>query len=270
MRMAKGFKTKKYLGQHFLIDHTVIERIILSLVPQPTDFFIEIGPGQGALTRDLLPKVKQIDAVEFDADVLPYLQKQCKDKGRLVIHHADVLRFDFNTLPRIESTYRVVGNLPYNISTPLLFHLLDYAALFHDMCFMLQKEVADRITALPGCKDYGRLSVMIQYHCLTDALFDVPPSAFSPPPKVNSAVIRLVPRVTFEHKAQDYTLFATLVRDCFNQRRKTLRNTVKNYINTELLNDLAFDLGQRPEDVTVAAFVNLANAIKAIRQTMSH
>jgi len=274
--MNKAFKTKKALGQHFLVDEHVIERIILAVQPKKDQYFIEIGPGQGALTTHLLPYVRQIDAIEYDQEVIPYLSSYCKNLGNLIIHQSDVLQFDFNTLQLPTSSraqrglsgfendivYRVVGNLPYNISTPLFFHLLKYASHIEDMCFMIQKEVADRITAIPGNKDYGRLTVMLQYYCATEFLFTVPPDAFAPPPKVNSAVIRLIPFKRPPVLANNEQLFAELVKKTFNFRRKVLRHVVKNYITTEHLEKSPIDLSLRPENLSVEDFVRLSNFIE--------
>lgn len=259
--MNKPFKTKKSLGQHFLIDEHVIEKIILAIQPNKNQHFIEIGPGQGALTTHLLPHVKQIDAIEYDAEVLPYLTGYCQGLGELILHHCDVLKFDFESLFESGVSYRVAGNLPYNISTPLFFHLLKYAAHIDDMCFMIQKEVAQRITAVPGNKDYGRLTVMMQYYCAAEFLFEVPPEAFSPPPRVNSAIIRLVPHKRPPVLAINEQLFTELVKKCFNFRRKTLRHTIKSYINTEQQSKMPIDLSLRPENLSVKDFVELANFI---------
>jgi 16S rRNA (adenine1518-N6/adenine1519-N6)-dimethyltransferase len=259
--MSERFKTKKSLGQHFLRDDSVIHQIISAIQPKKTDHIIEIGPGQGALTQYLLPTVNQLDVIEYDKEVIPILERRCAGLGNLLIHQGDVLQFDFKTCFMPNKRYRIVGNLPYNISTPLFFYLLQYADHIDDMVFMIQKEVAERITAAPNTKSYGRLSVMLQYYCETTYLFSVPPSAFSPPPKVVSGVIGLKPYREKKHFAENETLFATLVRDCFNLRRKTLRNTLKNYINSAISSELAFDLSLRPENLSVADFVHLSNVI---------
>lgn len=261
--MSKAFKTKKALGQHFLVDEQIIERIVLAIQPKKDQFFIEIGPGQGALTTHLLPHVKQIDAIEYDKEVIPFLQGYCQGLGDLVVHQCDVLKFDFNQLFKSDIAYRVAGNLPYNISTPLFFHLLKFASHIEDMCFMIQKEVADRITAKPGNKDYGRLTVMLQYYCATEFLFTVPPEAFSPPPRVNSAIIRLIPHKRPPVLANDEQLFTEIVKKCFNFRRKTLRHTIKNYINVEQQKDSPIDLSLRPENLSVSDFVSLVNFVEA-------
>jgi len=259
--MTKTFHTKKSLGQHFLKDTSVINKMIASINPKKDQKFIEIGPGQGALTSALLPYVKSIDAIEFDKTVIPYLKSFCEGLGELNIHIEDILQFNFEDKFQNTEVFKVVGNLPYNISTPIFFHLLKYLDQIQTMCLMVQKEVAERVCAVPGTKAYGRLSVMIQYHCQTTLLFNVPPQAFSPPPKVDSAVMMLKPYLRKPYQALDEALLSELVRDCFNMRRKVLRNSVKKYINIYSSLALPVDLGLRPENLTVEDFVLLANFI---------
>jgi len=189
---APKHRARKRFGQHFLTDPYVVAGIVAAISPQRDDHLVEIGPGLGVLTESLLPCVNAMDAIELDRDIIPKLKERCRDRGQLHIHEADALKFDFTTLAEDGRPLRIVGNLPYNISTPLMFHLLSMQTV-QDMHFMLQKEVVDRLAAIPSNKDYGRLSVMMQYHCRVESLMQVPPEAFSPPPKVNSAVVRLVP-----------------------------------------------------------------------------
>lgn len=250
---------RKRFGQHFLHDQQIIARIVQSIAPKPDDNIVEIGPGLGALTTQLLPLAKKMDVVELDRDVIPELSSQCKSLGELVVHQADALKFNFAELAPQNKKLRIVGNLPYNISTPLLFHLLEQAEVIQDMFFMLQKEVVDRICAKPNEDAYGRLSVMMQYYCQADELFIVKPGAFNPPPKVDSAVVRLVPHTKQPQIAKNITLFATIVREAFNHRRKTLRNCLKNFISADQLSELGIDPIQRPEELSVEEFVSIAN-----------
>lgn len=253
---------RKRFGQHFLTDQRVINRLIDCIAPAADDLMVEIGPGRAALTRPLKERVHTLHAVEFDRDLITWLRNTFDTT--LKLHEADALRFDFTQLAQGPQSLRVVGNLPYNISTPLIFHLLDQAAVIRDMHFMLQKEVVDRLTAHPGSKDWGRLSVMVQYACQADALFDVPPGAFSPPPKVDSAIVRLLPHANPPHHAHDFGLFAQLVRQAFTQRRKAIRNGVKSWLSREQVTTAGVDPDCRPDDLSVAEFVLLANAAHAI------
>src|SRR3990167_7500188 len=206
-----SYRPRKRFGQHFLHDRGVISRIVAALAPQAGDHVVEIGPGTGALTRELLARMTHLDAVELDRDLLARLEAEFP-RDRLILHNADALKFDFCKIASGGGKLRVIGNLPYNISTPLLFHLLDQAGCIEDMLFMLQKEVVDRMCAAPGGKDYGRLSVMIQYRCRVEKLFDVAPGAFTPPPKVDSAVVRLLPLATPPVAINDDAQFARVVR----------------------------------------------------------
>ncbi|MGV6857840.1 MAG: 16S rRNA (adenine(1518)-N(6)/adenine(1519)-N(6))-dimethyltransferase RsmA [bacterium] len=262
---------RKRFGQNFLHDQNILEKMVAAIGPKPKDRIVEIGPGQGALTFPLLAKLEKLTAIELDRDLITPLQHRAREHGEpghsglghgeLEIHNSDALRFDFATLATPEQPIRVVGNLPYNISTPLIFHLLDNAPLIRDMHFLLQKEVVDRITAAPGGKDYGRLSVMVQYRCEAIKLFHVGPGAFHPPPKVDSAFIRIVPLSSPSPVAHDLQAFAALVKLCFTQRRKTLRRILKQQANEEHFTQAGIDPGLRPERLSVADFVNLSNAI---------
>ncbi|HDP89922.1 MAG TPA: 16S rRNA (adenine(1518)-N(6)/adenine(1519)-N(6))-dimethyltransferase RsmA [Thioalkalivibrio sp.] len=253
-------RARKRFGQHFLHDRGVIERIIAAIGPRPGERIVEIGPGLGALTAPLLERHGELDVVELDRDVIPHLEAACAGKGELRVHNVDALKFDFASLAGVGQPLRVVGNLPYNISTPLIFHLLEDAADIVDMHFLLQKEVVDRLTAAPGGGDYGRLSVMVQYRCRAESLFRVGPGAFSPPPKVDSAVVRLIPYAQLPWPARDERRLAELVNQAFSQRRKTLRNSLKKLLDAETIAAAGVDPGERPEQVTVADFVRLADA----------
>lgn len=252
---------RKRFGQHFLHDKSVVQRIVDVFAPQPGQHIVEIGPGQGAITLPLLKKTGALDVIEFDRDLIPVLKNRCSGKGDLTIHQADALAFDYSTLIKNNQPIRLVGNLPYNISTPLLFHLLEYAAHITDMHFMLQKEVVDRIAAKPGSHSYGRLSIMVQYHCRVSALFDVGPEAFNPPPQVDSSIIRLIPYQELPYLASDYPHFAHVVKTAFSQRRKTLRNCLKQLVQDEVWEAVHIDSQLRPEQLTVAEYVKLSNAI---------
>ena len=253
---------RKRFGQNFLHDHSIINNIISSIQTQTDDHWVEIGPGLGALTEPLLKKGVTLDVVELDRDLVLFLKEKFNDHNNLTIHSADALQFDFAALMSDNSPkLRVIGNLPYNISTPLMFHLLDNTNLFEDMHFMLQKEVVERICAAPGCKQYGRLSVMMQYYCEPECLFYVPPESFSPIPNVMSAVIRLVPHSKPPVYIADLALFKRVVTEAFSQRRKTLRNSLKKSISEQEMIDLNINPTARAENITLAEFAKLSNLI---------
>lgn len=251
---------RKRFGQNFLHDRTVIDRIVRAVAPLPGERLVEIGPGLGALTEPLLRAAGALDVIELDRDLVPRLRDRLGPLGDLRIHAADALRFDFRALAD-GAKLRVCGNLPYNISTPLIFHLLDQAEVIRDMHFMLQKEVVDRLAAAPDTADYGRLSVMVQYRCAVEPLFTVPPGAFHPVPKVDSAVVRLRPFAAPPVAARDEALFARLVAQAFSQRRKTLRNTLRGLVAPETMAALGIDPGRRAETLTIPEFVSLADAV---------
>ncbi|MBN2689734.1 MAG: 16S rRNA (adenine(1518)-N(6)/adenine(1519)-N(6))-dimethyltransferase RsmA [Gammaproteobacteria bacterium] len=253
-------KPKKRFGQNFLQDKIIIENIISAINPQKDDAIVEIGPGTGALTFKLLKITCKLDAIELDRDLIDNLRNKSKNLGEIDIHNSDALEFDFNKIYKTQKL-RIVGNLPYNISTPIIFHLLNYLDIIQDMHFMLQKEVVDRITAKPGNKQYGRLSIMTQYFLITEKLFDVPPEAFYPAPKVDSSIIRLTPKkVTFPTKnIKNLQLVVTLA---FQQRRKTLKNTLKKLITEEQLISLNIDPSVRPEQLSVDDFVRISNSLE--------
>ncbi|MBW8850831.1 MAG: 16S rRNA (adenine(1518)-N(6)/adenine(1519)-N(6))-dimethyltransferase RsmA [Xanthomonadales bacterium] len=253
---------KKSLGQHFLHERGVIDKMLLAIDPRPGDRFVEIGPGQGALTFPLLARHGALTAIEFDRDLLAPLTAQARAHGELRLVHSDVMDVDLTALAREvagDDRIRLVGNLPYNLSSPILFHALDHAAAIRDMHFMLQKEVVDRMAAASGSKVYGRLSVMLQAYCTVTSLFKVPPGAFRPPPKVDSAVVRLVPKAPAEVDIADPKRFADIVRAAFGQRRKTLRNALGGTCTVEQIAAAGIDPQIRAERLDVADFVRLAN-----------
>ncbi|WP_269531753.1 16S rRNA (adenine(1518)-N(6)/adenine(1519)-N(6))-dimethyltransferase RsmA [Chitinimonas sp. BJYL2] len=253
---------RKRFGQNFLEDQAVINDIISCIGPQASDAMVEIGPGLAALTAPLLAKLDVLHAVEIDRDIVARLQGRFAP-GKLVIHNFDALKFDFGALATQLAPggqIRLVGNLPYNISTPLLFHLASFAPQIADCHFMLQNEVVLRMVAEPGCADYGRLSVMLQYHFHMEKLLDVPPEAFNPPPKVDSAIVRMIPR-PFELAVTDLAGLEKLVAQAFAQRRKTLRNNLKGLVSDALFAELEIDPTQRAENITVRDYVRLANAL---------
>lgn len=252
-----GHRPRKALGQHFLHDPGVIARIVAAIAPQPDDRMVEIGPGLGALTRPLLTQVRHLHLVELDRDLAARWRAEAAAGLPITVHEADALAFDFATLgPGL----RVVGNLPYNISTPLLFHLAEAADHLRDLHLMLQKEVVERMVAAPGTPAYGRLSVMVQARFRVVKLFNVAPGCFRPPPKVDSAVVRLLPLPAAERPCRNRERFAALVALAFGQRRKTLRKTLKGMVDAATLSALGIDPGRRGETLSVAEFAALADA----------
>lgn len=255
-------RARKRFGQNFLHDPGIIRRIVESIAPRPGQHLVEIGPGQGAITRELLQITGELDAVELDRDLIEPLAQTCGPLGELRIHSADALKFDFCQLAAPGKRLRVVGNLPYNISTPLLFHLLEQAACIEDMHFMLQKEVVERMAATPGNKSYGRLSVMLQAMCEVTPLFDIGPGAFKPAPKVDSAFVRLQPYREPIIQISNHDTFSRLVTQAFSQRRKTLRNNLRELVSIETMEELGIDPGVRAERLTLEEFAVLANSIQ--------
>jgi len=252
-------RARKRFGQNFLHDQGIIQRIVDSIAPRPEEHLVEIGPGQGAITRELLSAAGSMDAVELDRDLVGPLAEMCTPLGDLRIHNADILKFDLCGLVPDGEQLRVVGNLPYNISTPILFHLLDRSHCIQDMHFMLQKEVVRRMSASPGNKQYGRLSVMLQARCQVNHLFDIGPGAFKPAPKVDSAFVRLEPLVTPRVQIEDQNYFAKMVAQAFSQRRKTLRNSLRKMVDSETIQKVGIDPGLRAEQLDVETFSHLAN-----------
>ena len=257
------YKTKKRFGQHFLHDQSVIQRLIHEIRPKADENFVEIGPGLGALTFPLLDLINHLNVIEIDRDIIKRLEQ--RNNPKLTIHGVDALSFDFKKLldqsDASKQKLRVVGNLPYNISTPLIFHLLESSSIIQDMHFMLQNEVVKRITAKPGSKTYGRLSVMVQYYCDTEYLFFVGPESFQPPPKVDSAILRLSPWKEQPFQALDDNQLSKVVAQAFSMRRKTLRNNLKKLLSTEQIESLGINPGLRAEVLTVEDFVKLSNLI---------
>ena len=253
-------KARKRFGQNFLHDSTVIGRIVQAINPKPDQHLVEIGPGQGAITLPLLQACGHLDVVELDRDLVAPLAAKARQRGELAVYQQDALRFDFSALAQ-QGKIRIVGNLPYNISTPLIFHLLDQSNSILDMHFMLQKEVVERMAAEPGGGDYGRLSVMVQYRCKVEPLFMVRPEAFSPAPRVDSAFVRLTPYADLPFQVLDHSCLATVVRQAFSQRRKTLRNTLKSLLSWQEIEASGADPGGRPETVTLPQYAALADCL---------
>ena len=249
---------RKRFGQNFLTDMSVIEKIIQAINPQQNDHIVEIGPGQGAITQFLIKRCKRLDAIELDKDLIPKLESKFPfDNFHLT--QFDALKFNYSSLHQ-DQTLRIVGNLPYNISTPLLFHLLSQASIVKDMHFMLQKEVVDRLAACPNTKAYGKLSVITQAQCEVTALFDIPPHAFNPPPKVQSAFVRLIPRTKPLIATEDWKAFELTVTAAFAHRRKTLRNNLKHLLDLENI-ERGVDLSRRAESLTIDEFIQLSRAL---------
>mgnify|MGYP001207974362 CR=1 FL=1 len=261
--MSFQHQARKRFGQNFLRDPHFIDRMVRAIQPQPGERLIEIGPGLGALTRPLLTIAGHLEAIELDRDLVGELTRRCEGAGELIVHQGDALKFDFAALRRDERKLRVVGNLPYNISTPLIFHLLEAAEHIADMHFLLQKEVVDRLAAAPGSDCYGRLSVMVQYHCRVEALFHVPPGAFTPVPKVDSAYVRLVPHREKPVQVQRVDDLGRVVAQAFSQRRKTLRNSLKVLLSEADIQAAGVDPAARPEELDLAAFARLADRLAA-------
>jgi len=253
-----GHRARKRFGQNFLHDENIIQRIIHSVSPRPGDNIVEIGPGLGALTELLFETSNNINVVELDRDLVTRLQQRFGSNENFHIHSADALKFDFSSLAT-DKKIRVVGNLPYNISTPLLFHLMEQIDSVQDIHCMLQKEVVDRICAGPGENNYGRLSIMLQYHCQPQHLFNVPRDAFQPAPKVDSAILRLTPHTQPPITLNDEKLFAKLVAQAFSQRRKTLRNCIKTYLSAEQIESVGINPTARPETLSLEEFAKLSN-----------
>ena len=256
--MAKH-RARKRFGQHFLNDPGVIDAIIRAVHPTKDDVIVEIGPGQGAITDALARSSGHLHAIELDRDLVARLRHQYKDNANVTVHEADALQFDFASLG---DRIRVVGNLPYNISTPLLFHLLKFRDCILDMHFMLQKEVVDRMAASPGSKSYGRLGIMLGCHLDIESLFDVSRESFSPPPEVTSAVVRLDPLPPGTFDIQDEPGLSTLVATAFMQRRKTLRNSLRKSVEAVDFDAVGIDASLRPEQVSIADYVRLSNHLR--------
>ena len=257
---AAAHVPRKRFGQHFLRDEDIIRRIVQAIAPRPGQHLVEIGPGEGAITRPLLREAGEMTVIELDRDLIPRIEAMAAPLGKVGIVHADVLDVDFSALAA-GRRLRVVGNLPYNISSPILFHCIDHLDVIEDMHFMLQKEVVERMAAAPGSKVYGRLSVMLQIACTVEPLLDVPPAAFRPPPKVDSAVVRLLPRPARERPLAEHATIARLVRAAFGQRRKTLSNALDGVATVDEMQAAGIDPRTRAEQVAPRAFVELARCV---------
>ena len=257
---SDGHRARKRFGQNFLHDQGVIQRIVGALNTKTGDRVVEIGPGLGALTQPLIDAAGKIDVVELDRDLVERLQ-QHYSSDVMTIHSGDALKFDFRALKGEGAKLRIIGNLPYNISTPLLFHLMEQLDAIQDIHCMLQKEVVERMAAHPGDSAYGRLSIMLQYHCDVVKLFNVGPGAFNPAPKVESAVARLTPHKTKPVQVNDEKRFAQLVSQAFSQRRKTLRNCLKTLLSAEEMEACGIDPVARPETLSLSDFARLSNVV---------
>ncbi|QBL08312.1 16S rRNA (adenine(1518)-N(6)/adenine(1519)-N(6))-dimethyltransferase RsmA [Rheinheimera sp. D18] len=254
----QGHRARKRFGQNFLHDPQVIGRIVKAIAPKPNDVLVEIGPGLGALTEPVAEIARHLTVVELDRDLAERLQQHPQLADKLTIYQADAMKFDFTSLVKNGQKMKVFGNLPYNISTPLLFHLFQYADLIENMHFMLQKEVVQRMTATHGSKAFGRLSVMTQYYCEAIPVVQVGPGAFKPAPKVDSAVVRLIPRAIASRAPVAAEVLNRVCLEAFNQRRKTLRNCFSNFATAEQIEQLGLNPGLRPEQLSVNDFIHIA------------
>lgn len=258
-----GHKARKRFGQNFLNDPYIIDGIVSAINPRPGQNLVEIGPGLGAITEPVGREVDKFTVIELDRDLAERLRNHPELASKLTIHEGDAMRFDFQQLVKPNNKLRIFGNLPYNISTPLMFHLFEYHKDIQDMHFMLQKEVVNRLSAGPGSKAYGRLTVMAQYYCKVVPVLEVPPTAFVPPPKVDSAVVRLQPYEELPHPTTSLKWLDRVVREGFNQRRKTVRNCYKGLLDDDTFSHLSIDPSLRPENLTLAQFVAMANWLDA-------
>ncbi|ORU90292.1 MAG: 16S rRNA (adenine(1518)-N(6)/adenine(1519)-N(6))-dimethyltransferase [Cycloclasticus sp. symbiont of Poecilosclerida sp. M] len=258
--MTKSHKARKRFGQNFLQDTHIINQIVMAIAPSQDDYVVEIGPGQGAITGPLLDTGCHVDAIELDRDLVERLNAQFSKHEKFKLYSTDALNFNYAQLATNEKI-RIVGNLPYNISTPLLFHLLTYINSIHDMHFMLQKEIVNRLQAQPGNKQYGRLSIILQLHCHAEALFDVNPESFDPAPKVMSSIIRLTPHKKNLYIINDKTSFNRMVTSAFSQRRKTIRNSLKTICGVSELEQADINPTERAEDIDISRYVALANIL---------
>ncbi|MBR9726408.1 16S rRNA (adenine(1518)-N(6)/adenine(1519)-N(6))-dimethyltransferase RsmA [Shewanella intestini] len=256
-----GHTARKRFGQNFLTNDTIISRIVGAIAPDNDHVMVEIGPGLGAITEPVAESIDNLCVVELDRDLVERLQSHPFLKDKLTIHQGDALQFDFRQLKQAGKKMKVFGNLPYNISTPLMFHLFEFAEEIETMHFMLQKEVVLRLSASPGTKAYGKLTVMAQYYCQVVPVLEVPPSAFTPAPKVDSAVVRLLPFDTKPFPCEDVNVLRHVCTTAFNMRRKTLRNNLKTIFTDEEFSQLNVDSTLRPEQITVEQYVALANLL---------
>lgn len=259
--MHLGHQAKKRFGQNFLHNDAIISKIVDAINPEPGENLLEIGPGLGALTEPVVERAGALSVVELDRDLAHRLKHHPFLAPKLTIYEQDALKFDFSQLATADKPLRVFGNLPYNISTPLIFHLLSFKAHIQDMHFMLQKEVVERMASGPNCKAFGRLSIMTQYQCQVVPVMEIGPEAFQPPPKVDSAIVRLIPRKKVDNPVSDLNLLNTVCLTAFNQRRKTIRNSFKTLMDVEQLQSLGIDPSLRPENLTINDYIAIANYI---------
>ena len=263
-------KARKRFGQNFLIDHGIIRDIVRAVHPYKEDCIVEIGPGKGAITQLLADACNNLSVIELDRDLVPWLRVKFEQHPNFQLFQADALQFDFAQLVKDNQPIRIVGNLPYNISTPLIFHLLSYSTMVRDMHFMLQKEVVKRMAAQAGDSAYGRLGIMVQYYCEVENLFEVPPTSFDPAPKVDSAIVRLVPYKNLPHKADNIKTLENLVNVAFQQRRKTLRNALKQLLTPDTIEQLPIDTSARAEDISLAEYVATSNLLDKLSASSTH
>lgn len=262
-RVHQGHFARKRFGQNFLHDNYIIESIVAAIQPKQGEALVEIGPGLAALTVPVSKLVDHLTVIEIDRDLASRLVENPFLQNKISVIEQDALSFDFNQLSdRIGQPLRVFGNLPYNISTPLMFHLFEYASIITDMHFMLQKEVVTRLVAAPNSKDYGRLSVMAQYYCQIIPVLEVPPTSFKPAPKVDSAVVKLIPYKQKPYLVNDIKILSRITTEAFNQRRKTIRNSLGNLFTAEQIGELGIDPNLRAENLTVEQYCLLANTWK--------
>ncbi|MCG7570084.1 16S rRNA (adenine(1518)-N(6)/adenine(1519)-N(6))-dimethyltransferase RsmA [Pseudoalteromonas sp. CNC9-20] len=258
-KLHLGHYARKRFGQNFLHDETVIDKIVTAIDPRPGDNLVEIGPGLGAITEPVCELTDHLNVVELDKDLAERLIHHPFMAPKLTVHQGDAMKFDFSSLLRNDAKLKIFGNLPYNVSTPLLFHLFNFVDEVEHMHFMLQKEVVNRMVAGPGSKAFGRLSVMTQYYCHAIPVIEVPPNCFKPAPKVDSAVVRLVPKDKAQRSAKDTKLLNTVCLEAFNQRRKTLRNSLGNLLDESQLKGLGIDPSLRAESLSLQQFIEIAN-----------
>lgn len=257
---------KKSFGQHFLHQQATINRIVDLFDPKPDQKIVEIGPGRGALTKELLSRIDRLEAVELDFELVSMLKAMFTNNQGFTVHHADALKFDFSRLKVDEQRLRIIGNLPYNISTPILFHLIHFGHIISDMLFMLQKEVVDRLVAKIGTKDYGRLTVMVSWRCQVKREFNIKPGAFIPPPKVNSSMVHLQPRRQPLCDVGDTAHFEKIVREAFGKRRKTLRNALRDVVTEKDFNLAGINPQLRPEQLSLEQFALLSKTSNKSRR----
>ena len=262
-RVHQGHFARKRFGQNFLHDNYIIESIVAAIQPKQGEALVEIGPGLAALTVPVSKLVDHLTVIEIDRDLASRLVENPFLQNKISVIEQDALNFDFNQLSdTLGQPLRVFGNLPYNISTPLMFHLFEYAPIITDMHFMLQKEVVKRLVAAPNSKDYGRLSVMAQYYCQIIPVLEVPPTSFKPAPKVDSAVVKLIPYKQKPYLVNDIKVLSRITTEAFNQRRKTIRNSLGNLFTAEQISELGIDPNLRAENLTVEQYCLLTNAWK--------